>query len=206
MFMTIYYVCSKNAADIQFAKECIEFLVKYIFVKQIIVRTTAQIMFLKLCEKFDLIDEYRLAYVSTKRAHEIKVSRALKFVYAYRYRFEQIDTKRMLHTMYTLREIPRITKMHSDEYYKHDIYDPEDSNLAIQMDESDILNSPENMEVELGFIENADDTIVNTCNTAGGGNVQRKFVTYRETFIDRQILNSLSDEFSRRESVSYSTI
>lgn len=199
--MIIYYVCSKEPSNIQFARECIEFLIKYIFVKQIIVRTSAQIVLIKLCEKFDLIGEFKILYDSTKIAHEVKASRALKFSYAYKYRFEQIDANQILHTMYTLREIPRITKMFSDEYFKHEIYDPEESNMAIQIDEDESLTAQESVDVELAFIENGEDSIVN--HPAGGGNVQRKLVTYRETFIDRQILNSLSDEFMRRDMVRF---
>lgn len=132
-------------------------------------------------------------------AHAIKLSRALKFSYAYKYRFEQINANKLLHSMYILREIPRITKMHSDEYYQHEIYDPVDPDLVLHVDDDDNLTSQESVEVELGFIDNAEDTIINGYS---GGNVQRKLVTYRETFIDRQILNSLSDEFRRRDTVS----
>ncbi|XP_031623463.1 uncharacterized protein LOC116340876 [Contarinia nasturtii] len=203
MFMMIYYVCSKDPSNIHFARECIEFLIKYIFVKQIIVRTSAQIVLIKLCEKFDLINEFKILYDSTKIAHEVKVSRALKFSYAYKYRFEQIDANQMLHTMYTLREIPRITKMFSDEYYKHEIFDSEESNMAINMDEDESLTAQESVDVEMAFIENGDDTII---HHGHGGNVQRKLVTYRETFIDRQILNSLSDEFMRRDMKSDSNL
>lgn len=198
MFMTIYYVCSKQPTNKQFAKHCIEFLIRYIFVKQIIVRTAAQIILIKLCEKFDLVDEFKILYDSTKIAHEVKASRALKFSYAYRYRFEQIDATQMLHSMYTLREIPRITKMFSDEYFKHEIFDPDNANMIIQIDEDESLSAQDGVDVELAFIDNVDDTIVHPSDT---GNVQRKLVTYRETFIDRQILNSLSDEFTRRDTV-----
>lgn len=166
--------------------------------KQIIVRTSAQIVLIKLCEKFNLITEFKILYDSTKIAHEVKISRALKFSYAYRYRFEQIDAMQMLHTMYTLREIPRITKMLTDEYYKHEIFDSNDAKLIIQLDEDDSLTSQESVDVELAFIDNVEDTIVHPSHT---GNVQRKLVTYRETFVDRQVLNSLSDEFSRRDTV-----
>lgn len=198
MFMIIYYVCSKHPTNVAFARECIEFLIKYIFVKQIIVRTSAQIVLISLCEKFGLSADFKILYDSTKIAHEVKVSRALKFSYAYRYRFEQVDASQMLHTMYTLREIPRITKMFSDEYYKYEIYDPDDAKMIIQIDEDESIAAQESVDVEMAFIDNVEDTIV---QPHGMGNVQRKLVTYRETFIDRQILNSLSDEFARRDTV-----
>lgn len=197
MFMIVYYVCCKTLTDIQFARECIEFVVKYIFVKQIIVRSSAQIFLIRICDKFDLINEFKILYESAKIAHELKFSRALRLAHAYKYRYEQIDAKQLLHTMYTLREIPRISRMQSDEYYKHEIYDANDESMVIQMDEDENLTSQESVDVELGFIDNSEETFVNTC----GGNVQRKLVTYRETLIDRQMLNSLSDEFTRRDMV-----
>lgn len=208
MFVVVYYVCSKQPENVPFARRCIEFLIKYVFVKQIVVRTSAQIVMLKLCEKFHLIHEFEKLYQSTKMAHELKISRALKFSYAYKYRYEQIDAMKLLHTMYTLREIPRITKMHSDEFYAHDIFDTVDESMTIQMDEDEFVGQHEGIEVELGFIDNAEDTILNAVGGSGGGgsagngNVQRKLVTYRETFIDREILNSLSDEFRRRNAVN----
>lgn len=198
MFMVVYYVCCKDLKNTQFVRNCIEFLVKYIFVKQIVVRTSAQIVLMKLCEKFGTIGEFQVLYDSIKLAHEVKSSRALKFSYAYKYRYEQIDANQMFHTMYVLREIPRITNMRSDEYYEHEMFDPEEHTLAIRMDENETVNSHEGIEVELGFIDCAEETMMNTCS---GGNVQRKLVTYRETFIDRQVLNSLSDEFMRRDTV-----
>lgn len=200
MFMIIYYVCCKDPTNMQFIRECIDFLIKHIFVKQIIVRTSAQIVLIKLCDKFNLANEFKILYDSTKAAHEIRVSRALKVAYAYKYRFDQIDPKQMLHAMYVLREIPRITKMRSDEYYKHEIYDADNASLTIHMDEDDCFTSQESIDMELGFIDNAEGII---CNTCPNGNPQRKLVTYRETFIDREILNGLSDEFIRRDMVNY---
>lgn len=203
--MVIYYVCSKQPKNVDYARRCIEFLIKYVFVKQIVVRTSAQIVMVKLCEKFCLIHEFEKLYHSTKMAHELKISRALKFSYAYKYRYEQIDATKLLHTMYTLREIPRITKMHSDEYYEHEIFDDADESLTIQMDEDELASQHEGIEVELGFIDNAEDTIMNAIGggaNSGNGNVQRKLVTYRETFIDRELLNSLSDEFRRYNTVN----
>lgn len=201
LFMVIYYVCSKHPENIDYARQCIAFLIKYVFVKQIVVRTAAQIVMLKLCEKFCLIHEFERLYQSTKMAHELKISRALKFSYAYKYRYEQIDATRLLHTMYTQREIPRITKMHSDEYFEHEIFDEADESMTIQMDDDELVSQHDGIEVELGFIDNAEDTIMNTIG-GGNGNVQRKLVTYRETFIDRELLNSLSDEFRRRNTVN----
>lgn len=61
--------------------------------------------------------------------------------------------------------------------YKHDIYDANDDSMVIQMDENDSSISEESVDVELGSIDNNEDTFINTCSD----NVQRKPVTYRET-------------------------
>lgn len=198
MFMVIYYVCCENPTDLPFVRKCIDYLIKYIFVKQIVFRTCAQIVLTRLCEKFNLIGDYQVLYDSIKLAHEVKTSRALKFSYVYKYRFEQIDANHLLHSMYILREIPRITRMHTDECYLYDMFDMVEPSLELHMDEHEMNSSQEGIEVDLGYIDCADSTMMNTCN---GGNVQRKLVTYRETFIDRQLWNSLSDEFKRRNTV-----
>lgn len=81
--------------------------------------------------------------------------------------------------------------------YKHDIYDANEDSMVIQMDENDSSISEESVDVELGSIDNNEDTFINTCSD----NVQRKPVTYRETWIDRQMCNSLSDKFIRWNTV-----
>lgn len=197
MFVILYYICCKQPEQ-QFIRKCIEFLTRFIFAKQIMVRTASQIVLTKLFERFDSENEYKTIYDCIKRAHSTKLSRALKYAYAYEYRFTQIDTNNLLHSMYILREIPRITKMSSDEYYKDEIFDVENPAMMIQINENEIPEIPiDSVEVDLCFMENAEET-VNPMNA----NVQRKVVTYRETFIDRKILSSLPEEFSPKNAVS----
>lgn len=199
MFIILYYICCKRN-DLQFVHKSIDVLTKFIFAKQIMVRTAAQIVLTKLCERFDTNNEYKIIYDCIKRAHSFKFSRALKYAYAYEYRFNQIDTKNLLHSMYTLREIPRITKMSSDEYYKDEIVDPINPQMVIHVSDDDMLEIPiDSVEIDLCFMENGDEP-VNPINA--NGNVQRKVVTYRETFIDRKILSSLPEEFSPKNAVS----
>lgn len=197
MFVILYYICCK-LNDTVFIRKSIEFLTKFIFAKQIMVRTVSQIVLTKIFERFGLNNEYQIIYDCIKRAHSIKLTRALKYAYAYEYRFTQIDKNNLLHSMYTLREIPRITKMTSDEYYKDELFGNENHAMIIQINEDDIPEMPvDSIEVDLCFNDNADEP-VNLIN----GNVQRKVVTYRETFIDRKILSSLPDEFSPKNAVS----
>lgn len=190
------------------------------------VRTAAQIVLTKLCERFDANNEYKTIYDCIKRAHSLKFSRALKYAYAYEYRFTQIDLKNPLHSMYILREIPRITKMTSDEYYQDSLFDSFNEQMVITISDADAMEMPlDSVEIDLCFMENADEPMHSV-----NGNVQRKVfkeeyniylfvvscvselikiiiklkvVTYRETFIDRKILNSLPDEFAPKHAVSH---
>lgn len=202
MFMIIYYVCKKNAVNRDYIKQSIEFLIKYIFSKQIVVRTAAQIVVIKLCEEFDLISSFDSLYTSIKMTHKSTTSKALKFSYAYEYRFHQIDSQNMLHSMYILREIPRITKMNahilmSDEYYKNDMFDSENSEMVISLGVNEYANLPDDEDVDINYVENNDETIVHTQL----GNVQKKVVAYRETIMDRRILSSLPEDFLDRNMV-----
>lgn len=198
MFIILYYICCKKS-DPQYIRRSIELLTKFIFAKQIMVRTAAQIVLTKLCERFDVNNEYKTIYDCIKRAHSLKFSRALKYAYAYEYRFTQIDLKNLLHSMYIQREIPRITMMTSDEYYKDEIFDPFNDQMIIHISDADAMEMPlDSVEIDLCFMENADEPMHSV-----NGNVQRKVVTYRETFIDRKILNSLPEEFSPKNAVSH---
>lgn len=198
MFVILYFICCKKS-DSQYIRKSIELLTKFIFAKQIMVRTAAQIVLTKLCERFDANNEYKTVYDCIKRAHSLKFSRALKYAYAHEYRFTQIDLKNPLHSMYIQREIPRITKMTSDEYYKDEIFDPFNEQMIIRISDADAMEMPmDSVEIDLCFMENADEPMHSV-----NGNVQRKVVTYRETFIDRQILNSLPEEFSPKHAVSH---
>lgn len=160
---------------------------------------------MKLCENFNRISEYENLYCSIKATHQHRISKALKFSYAFEFRFHQIDTNQLLHSMYILREIPRLTKMSphilmSDEYYKNEIFDSEDSNLTIDMAAIECPNIPDDTDnVDLNFIESTEDAIENV--TTVNKNVQKKLVAFRETFIDRNILNSLPEEFLNRNAV-----
>lgn len=205
MFMVIYYVCSKIPSDRDYVKQCIELLIKFVFTKQIVVRTAAQIVLVKLCEKFELITPYQSLYTSIKMTHKQTASKALRVSYAFEYRFNEIDTKYLLHSMYVCREIPRITKMNvhvllSDEYYKSEMFDPEEPELAFKMDDKDIVTVPEdNVDVEVNYVENSEETFMQPCNN----NVQKKIVAYRETVIDRRIISSLPEDFLNRNMVSF---
>lgn len=206
LFMVIYYVCCRNATNREYLKQCIEFLIKYIFTKQIVVRTAAQIVVVKLCEKFDLIAPFESLYNSIRTTHKGTVSKALRFSYAHEYRFHHINTDHLLHSMYILREIPRVTKMSlhilmSDEYYGNEMMDEENMDLAILINDDEItdLSVEENVDVEVNYVENCEDTVMHTQT----GNVQKKIVAYRETVIDRRILNSLPEDFLHKNVVSF---
>lgn len=204
MFMVVYYVCSRKSTDRDYLKQCIELLIKFIFTKQIVVRTAAQIVLVKLCEQFDLIAPYESLYKSIKMTHKQTASKALKVSYAFEYRFNEINTEHLLHSMYICREIPRITKMNahvllSDEYYKSEMFDAEDAALAFKMDDKDIVTVPDdNVDVEVNYVDNNEETFMQPFNN----NVQKKIVAYRETVLDRRIISSLPDDFVNKSMVS----
>lgn len=169
MFITLYYICCKKS-DPEYIRQSIELLTKYIFAKQIMVRTAAQIVLIKLYERFDTNNEYKTIYDCMKRSHSLTTSRALKYAYAYEYRFTQIDLNNPLHSMYIQREIPRITMMSSDEYYKDEIFDPFNEQMVIHISVADAIEVPvDSVEIDICFMENADESMIHSVN----GNVQR---------------------------------
>lgn len=126
--MIIYYLCSKNHENIRFIRECIDFCIKYVHARHAITRITSQILILTLLEKFNLIDAYKSFYDCIQLVRATKISQVLYS--SFKYRFEKINVNEMLNSQNTLREIPRITGVVSDEYYKYDIYDEENPNMV----------------------------------------------------------------------------
>lgn len=186
MFTIMYYVCCKKS-NVDVAIECIELLLKYIFLRQITVRSAAQIVLLKLCEHFEVTTSYQSicdgikASVSTNPCVKL-----LKWSYTSDVRLMHINCQHLLHSVYILREIPRLTNMCSDEYYANEIYDKTDNGLTISQNVKTVEPTDTKYN-EISFSQNFEDS--STSN--GSGNVQKKMVSFRETFIDRQLLNTL---------------
>lgn len=197
MFQIMFYICCKHG-DQEFAIKCIDFLMNYMFVKQISVRSAAQITLVKLCDKFRLMGRYQLVYDSIRSSLVINsVPKFAKLSYLSDLRTEYIDCHNLLHFMYVFREIPRLTDMSTDEYFKHaeffsDLGEKEIASVPLSVNPSmellDIRDS------DITFIEKLDEAALDYGGTRPN-NVQKKMIPFRETFIDRQLLNSLPVDF-----------
>lgn len=112
-------------------------------------------------------------------------------------RTEYIDCENLLHFVYVFHEIPRLTDMTTDEYYRS-------STLCDDMGEKEISRIPLNVnpstelldirDSDITFIEKLDEAALE-CGGIHAQNVQKKMIPYRETFIDRQLMNSLPTDF-----------
>lgn len=111
-------------------------------------------------------------------------------------RTEYIDCQNLLHPVYVFREIPRLTDMTTDEFYRN-------CSLFDGMVETEVANIPLNAspstelldirDSDITFIEKLEDAAIE-CG-AHAQNVQKKMIPFRETFIDRHLMNSLPTDF-----------
>lgn len=196
MFQIMYYICCKHG-DRAFTTECIDFLHKFLFVKQISIRSSAQNTLVKLCDKFRLVESYQLIYDGIRSSLAVNaVPRFAKLSFLSDIRTEFIDCQNLLHPVYVYREFPRLTHMNTDEFYKN-------SDLCDDLDENQISNIPLNAnplsdlldirDSDITFIEKLDDAVVE-CGPHTQ-NVQKKMVPVRETFIERKLIDSLPPDF-----------
>lgn len=197
MFQIMFYICVKHS-DQRFAISCIDFLMNYLFVKQISVRSAAQITLVKLCDKFNLMKSYQLIYDSIRSSLIVNsVPKFAKLSYLSDLRTEHIDCQNLLHSLYVFREIPRLTDMTTDEFYKN-------CRLSYITRENEIPSIPLNMnpstelldirDSDITFIEKLDEAALE-CGGPHAQNVQKKMIPFRETFIDRHLINSLPEDF-----------
>lgn len=195
------YVCYKHN-DRNFAIECIDFLANYLFVKQISVRSAAQLSLVKLCEKFNLCESYKLICDSLRSAMLVNsVPKSAKILHLSDLRSEYIDCQNFLHPFYVFHEIPRLTEMNTDEYYKNCV-------LFDHGDEKEITKIPlSTFSTELLDVRNSDITFIEKMDDISfefgshTQNVQKKMIPYREHFIDRELLNSLPADFHHESKV-----
>lgn len=201
MFAVIYYVCCKHNSNINLIEKCVHFLLQWIFVKQIAVRSAAHIVFVRLYEKLEFNKEpFYETYKGLKSFlhsnESIINSKGLwKWSYANDFRFNLIDCNNLLHPNYILCEIPRVTQMSSDEIY-YCAFDSAYRNLSLQV---------EIFSERCEFLKDNEISLAASNDSSGygsvDGNVQRKIVPFRESFIDAQLLKSLPPEFQLNEKV-----
>lgn len=203
MFAVIYYVCCKHNTNVNLIEKCINFLVRWIFVKQIAIRSAAHTVFVRLYEKLDFSKEpLKETYKSLKEflvsIESVNNSKGLwKWSYSNDFRFNSIDCNNLLHPNYILCEIPRVTQMTTDEIY-HGVFDKAHENLSIQTEvNTERCEFLKENEISL--------TVSNDSSGYGSidGNVQRKIVPFRESFIDAQLLKTLPTEFRLNEKVCF---
>lgn len=203
MLAIIYYVCCKHKHNRQLITKCVEFVMKWIFVKQIAVRSSAYIIFVKLYEKLDFNKEqYTNIY---KNLSEFLISLdsfasskgVWKWSYAYDFRFNVIDCDNLLHPNYILCEIPRVTQMVGDGNYCA-AFDWKHGQLSIEVNlTADRCEFLRENEISLA--------VSNDSSGYGSqdGNVQRKVIPFRERFVDKQLLKGLPEEFQLHMKVSF---
>lgn len=201
MFQIMYYVCCKHG-DRSFTIDCIDFLFKFLFVKQISVRSSAQITLVKLCDKFRLVGSYQLIYDGIRSSLAVNaVPKFAKMSFLSDLRTEYIDCQNLLHPVYVFREIPRLTNMNTDEFYKYnalcdDLNENQISNIPLNATpSSDLLDIRDS---DITFIEKLEEPV--ECGTHTQ-NVQKKMIPFRETFIERKLLESLPPDFQSRKKV-----
>lgn len=197
LFQIMYYICSKHG-DHEFAVACINFLMNYLFVKQISVRSAAQITMIKLCDKFHLAKLYQSIYDSIRSSLTVNaVPKFAKLTYLSDIRTEYIDCQQLLHPIYVLREIPRLTDMITDEFYKMcPLFDDVDTNgipVGIPLHANPSTEILDIRDSDITFIEKLEDALIE-CGTQTQ-NVQKKMIPFRESFIDRQLMNNLPEDF-----------
>lgn len=176
----------------------INHIIKWTFVKNLSVRTTAQIVVLKLIEKFNVIDCYKLIYDNITKEHETQPQameniRTKKWCPMNDFRLNHIDCSQLLNSVYVLREIPRLTQMQNDEIYYGMLRDY-DEHLIIDIQPINARdhNARLDMETEIGVCSGKD-------GISGGGsdgikNTQKKIVPLKQTFVDGELLNGLPFE------------
>lgn len=161
---------------------------RYSFTKNATVRTTAQVVIMKAIEKCNLIDQYSLIYENIRREHDPQKADANKRSLAEDFRFNQINGDNLLNSTYFLQEIPRLTEMFVDEVY-FEVLDDFDEKLIIEAP----LNSNQALFVE------RDPGIPAETNGDSSGIAQKKIVPFKQTFVDRELMNSLPAEFQAQQ-------
>lgn len=164
-------------------------------------RSSAQITLVKLCDKFHLVKSYQLIYDSIRSSLIVNlVPKFAKLSYLSDLRTEYIDCQQLLHPVYVLREIARLTDMATDEYFKNCTLFGDTDEIEIPGIPLNVSPSTELLDIrdsDITFIEKLEE-ISNECGGSHAQNVQKKMIPFRETFIERQMLNSLPDDFQRQ--------
>lgn len=188
IFVIMYYVCSKLSAS-NWALECIENILPFTMGQHFNTHLFAQIAIVKIIEKFQMnVPTHKYNSVYEQIMHSFKQGNAKKISdkFLQDFRFTCIDCTDVLHPIYFLCEIPRVTQMAKDELIPLRLVQKDDA------DEKFIFKEPFHVNVTLcgGHNENFDGD--------GGSNdttVQKKLIPLKNVIPDADLLETLSNHF-----------
>lgn len=172
---------------------------KWIFAKNLSVRLTAQAVLIRLIERFDLIDAYKLIYNNIRNEQEVSggANRLKKWCPLEDIRLNSIDFEHLLSSVYFLREIPRLTQMCADEIYYTPLADFDEKLLITS---AEVIGHRELCDREAETdAATGDHEVPNSISTK---NTQKKIVPMKQTTVCSDLLNNLPYEFQLSLDVS----
>ncbi|KAJ6649786.1 putative methyltransferase TARBP1 [Pseudolycoriella hygida] len=120
IFVIMYYVCSR-LRDAKGSDICIEKIIPFTMGQHFNTRLLAQVTIVKLIEKFYSLDDkfhrHHAVYEQIKISFSHGNAKQISEKFLQDFRFTCIDCDNLLHQIYILYEIPRITKMAEDELF-----------------------------------------------------------------------------------------
>lgn len=164
---------------------------KYIFAKNLSVRLTSQVVLIRLVEQAGLINEYQLIYENVRHEHTAneQTARLKKWCPLDDVRLNHIDCKHLLNSVYFLRELPRLTRMCSDEIYHVPLAD---FNERLLIGDVAVFARREMSDRDPDLYVQVDDQQVPQMNGHDGlKNTQRKIVPLKQTSIDYELFSDL---------------
>lgn len=157
-------------------------------------RVFAQTTIAKLIEKFELHNDFELIWNSIHNAFEQANAKAVSAKYLNDFRFNQINCNQLLHCVYYLVEIPRLTGMAHDELY----YSRPESLIALGNfpEDSDKMFVTGEFTGTLRNLDIAEEEVITDV-----ANVQKKMLPFKQMFADIEMLEALPVELQTRKMV-----
>ncbi len=189
IFVIMYYVCSKLSSS-DWALKYVENILPFTMGQHFNTRLFAQIAIVKIIEKFQMnVPAHKYNSVYEQIMHSFKQGNAKQISdkFLQDFRFTCIDCLDLLHPIYFLCEIPRVTQMAKDELIPLRLVQKDDA------DEKFIFKEPFHVNVTLcgGHNENVD-------GGDGGSNdvtVQKKLIPLKNVIPDADLLETLPNHF-----------
>lgn len=169
----------------------INHLLRHIFAKNLSVRLTAQVVFIRLIERLDLKATYQLFYDNIRHEHESNdnIGRLKKWCPMDDIRLNYIDCDRLLNSAYFLREIPRLTQMCADEVYFVPL---DDFDERLLLTEAEVITHRELNDRDCDAIVTIGDQEMPHINDATSQkNTQKKIVPLKQLNVPGEWMNNL---------------